>query len=226
MWCIEEECYHINRRFFTYIHKKRPYVILKWAQSDDGYIFPEKSVAQKGKPYWISNAYSLQRVHAWRTEEASILVGRHTADQDNPKLTPRDFSGACIIRLIIDQELKLPTHLHVFDRSSKTIVFNGKKEEESKGLVFVKLNFDRPLHGQILEFLYQNEISSVIVEGGQITLNSFIESGFWDEARILVGSVTFRGGIKAPVLSGHIYREEMILNDRLTYLYNTKEKEW
>ena len=147
---LEDAGRELNKRFFTFHEKKRPYVILKWAQSSDGYIFPDAAGVQKGLPFWISNSYSLQRVHQWRSEEASILVGKHTVQLDNPKLNVRDFAGNSILRIAIDRKLELATSLNFFDGSNETIIYNELKDETIDQLSFVRLDFSKDLITQIM----------------------------------------------------------------------------
>ena len=215
---LEEEARELNKRFFTFHEKKRPYVILKWAQSQDGFIFPDSKIVQKGLPFWISNSYSLQRVHQWRSEEASILVGKHTVQQDNPKLNVRDFSGNSILRIAIDRKLELSGSLNFFDGSSDTIIYNELKDEIIGQLSFVKLDFSKEIISQIMTDLYKKEIQSLIIEGGAFTLNSFIASGLWDEARVFKGSQLFKNGLKAPVLDDRKFDEEQI-DDNILCIY-------
>lgn len=215
---MEKQSRELNKRFFTFHEKKRPYVILKWAQSKDGYIFPESELTEKGTPYWISNAYSLQRVHQWRAEEASILVGKNTVLQDDPRLNLRDFEGNPILRITIDRHLKIPEAMNFFDQTSKTMIYNAIKNEQQSELVYVKLDFQKELIGQIMDHLYEIEVQSLIVEGGLLTLNSFIQSGFWDEARVIKGKQVFNKGIKAPVAEGSLVKEELI-DDNLLQIY-------
>lgn len=217
---LEDEARELNKRFFTFHEKKRPYVILKWAQSKDGYIFPDLRDAQKGQPFWISNNYSLQRVHQWRSEEASILVGKNTVQQDNPNLNVRDFSGNSIIRIAIDRKLELSESLNFFDGSSDTIIYNELKDETIGQLSLVRLDFSQDLITQILKDLYKKDVQSLIVEGGAYTLNSFIVANLWDEARVFNGEQYFKNGLKAPVLDTEQYSQEQLDNNLLCIFKN------
>ena len=212
---MEEAGRELNKRFFTFHEKKRPYVILKWAQSADGYIFPDAASVQKGIPFWISNSYSLQRVHQWRSEEASILVGKHTVQLDNPKLNVRDFAGNSILRIAIDRKLELARSLNFFDGSNETIIYNEEKDETIDRLNFVRLDFSKDIVTQIMRHLHRMEVQSLIVEGGAYTLNTFIDSGFWDEARIFQGEQHFEKGLKAPVIKTKQLVEAHIGNNLL-----------
>lgn len=192
---LEKEARMQNRRFFTQIEKKRPYVILKWAQSKDGFV-ARSDYSSK----WISNARSRQLVHKWRAEEDAILVGKNTANYDNPSLTVRDWTGKNPLRLVIDTNLELPEGLNLFDRTVPTICYNSVKSEKSNNLEFVKLKPGFELR-EILEDLNSRKIQSLIVEGGSFVLNKFMEEDLWDEARVFTGPAEFGEGISAPTLN-------------------------
>ena len=217
---LEKECQELNKRFITFHEKKRPYIILKWAQSADAYIFPGDDKLQKGKPIWISNNFSRQRVHQWRAEESSILVGKNTVLQDNPRLNTRDFKGFPILRMAIDKNLEIPVARHIYSGKFDSVIFNAKKDLTESRVKFVQLDFSNSIVDQIMEYLFQNNIQSLIVEGGAITLNEFLKAGIWDEARVFCGDMKLRGGIKAPKLHGAVDKEETILNDRLIWHKN------
>ncbi len=196
---LEKECRFINRRFFTFHEQKRPYIILKWAQSADGFLDEERLPEQKG-PNWINGPLSRQLVHKWRSEEQAILVGRKTALLDNPALTARDWYGPNPLRLVIDRELSLPASLQLFDDSAPTIIFNNIRDQEHTHPETVKLDFSRSVIEQILKELYNRKIQSMIIEGGAYTLSQFIERKLWDEARVFIGNRYFHAGVKAPTL--------------------------
>lgn len=221
---LESEGRELNKRFFTFHEKKRPYVILKWAQSVDGFIFPAASGVEKGIPYWISNSYSLQRVHQWRSEEAAILVGRKTVQLDNPRLNIRDYTGNSILRIAIDRKLELNGSLNFFDGSNDTIIYNELKDEERGKSHFVQLDFSKDLVAQMMQHLHDIEIQSLIVEGGAYTLNAFIRSGSWDEARVFQGEQHFGDGLEAPVLHADRISEEHLGNN-LLYIYKNSKDE-
>ncbi|MFY0603343.1 MAG: bifunctional diaminohydroxyphosphoribosylaminopyrimidine deaminase/5-amino-6-(5-phosphoribosylamino)uracil reductase RibD [Flavobacteriaceae bacterium] len=204
----EKECLHHHRRFFTYQNKKRPHIILKWAETQDGFIAP--IVKEKQEPVWITNNFSRQLVHKMRAKEHAILVGTNTVIADNPKLNVRDWKGINPIRVVIDRELKLPSDLHVFDSSAKTIVITEKRKENSANLSYHEINFAKNIPKQICEVLYQRNIQSLIVEGGTKTLQSFIDIDLWDEAYVFSGDVCFYKGVKSPCFSGKIVSEENI----------------
>ncbi len=199
-----------NKRFLTFMERKRPYVILKWAQTKDGFIARENYDSK-----WISNPYSRQLVHRWRSEEDAIMVGTLTAKFDNPQLNVRDWKGKNPVRIVVDRNLTLDRALHIFDQSQSTLCYNQVKKEKTENLEHVKLpsGFDI---GEILEDLYQRKIQSLIVEGGAQLLNKFIQENLWDEARVFTGQVQFGKGIPAPKIQGSIIDEMEIMGDLLT----------
>lgn len=175
---LEKEAKLLNKRFFTFHTRQRPYIILKWAQTIDGWMGKKG-----GDRLLISNEYTNRLVHQWRGEEAAILVGTQTALADNPALTNRLSPGANPVRIVIDRNLQLPVSLQVFDRAVKTIVFNTIKKEEAENCIYYKLNDESNLLPQIMKALHEMNMLSVMVEGGAQTLQSFIDSAFWDEIR-------------------------------------------
>ncbi len=196
---LEEESRELNKRFFTYHEKKRPYIILKWAETADGFIDYNREVVKDNRPTWISNAQSLRLVHKWRSREQAILVGSTTALKDNPSLTVRSWSGKSPLRIVIDRNNKLPNDLPLFDKSVETVMFTSKISEE-RDITQVKIdNFDNPIP-QIVEYLYEREIQSIIIEGGSTILTQFINQNLWDEARVFIGKDRFIDGLKAPKL--------------------------
>ena len=206
---LEKQAAALNKRFFTQITKKRPYIILKWAQTRDGYLARADYNSK-----WISNSYSRQLVHRWRSEEDGIMVGTKTAYYDNPKLNVRDWTGRDPVRIVIDQQLILDDNLSLFDHSQPTICYNLLKNEEAENLSFVKLKKGFGL-GDILDDLHDRQIQSLIVEGGNFLLQKFIAEGIWDEARVFIGKVEFGGGIPAPKLESHPSEQINILGDDL-----------
>lgn len=216
-----ETCDELNKRFFTYHLQKRPYVILKWAQTKDGFIAPDpvERSAEKA-PVWITNSYSRQRVHKIRAEEQAILVGTNTVATDNPSLTVRDWSGNSPIRVVIDKELKLPEEASVFNKAATTIVLSEKEKENTPTVVFEKIDFSSAIVPQILEVLYRYKIQSVLVEGGSFTLQSFINSNLWDEAVVFTGTAVFKNGIQAPHFKGNLFLKEKIKKDILQHYKN------
>jgi diaminohydroxyphosphoribosylaminopyrimidine deaminase/5-amino-6-(5-phosphoribosylamino)uracil reductase len=223
---LETECYELNKRFFTFHEKKRPYIILKWAETKDGFIAPDELLRKtvdstEKKPYWITNFYSRQLVHKWRTEEQAILVGTQTAIDDNPILNARDWFGNNPIRLVLDQKNRIPNNSHVFDNQVKTILFSGTKTKiEKENTTFEVIDFEQNIANQIVSVLYKHQIQSVIIEGGRQTLQTFIDSQLWDEARIFIGNVSFISGIKSPVLNSNIFEQHLIDTDELKLCRN------
>lgn len=200
---LEKESRFLNRRFFTFHQKKRPYIILKWAETKDGFIFPEENTSKINKPVWISNAYALQLVHKWRTEEQSILVGTNTVVKDNPKLNARNYYGNSPIRIALDRRLRIPNSYNFFDNQVETIIFTEKELVDEEGITsWIKIDFSNNVTNQILSVLYKRGIQSLIIEGGSKILNSFIEDGLWDEARVFKSETNFFKGISAPNIIG------------------------
>ena len=216
---LEEECNALNKRFFTFHKKKRPFIVLKWAESQDGFIAPTEKLEKK--PVWITNQYSRQLVHKWRTEEQAILVGTQTAIDDNPKLNARDWSGKNPIRLVIDQNNRIPKGSHVFDNQATTILFSKSRDTVKKeNTIFEILDFEKNIAEQIVQILYQHQIQSVIIEGGRQTLQTFIDANLWDEARVFVGSIKFKEGTQAPTLAKNQFKKQSIGTDELTQTKN------
>ncbi|UJH67614.1 bifunctional diaminohydroxyphosphoribosylaminopyrimidine deaminase/5-amino-6-(5-phosphoribosylamino)uracil reductase RibD [Allomuricauda sp. SCSIO 65647] len=218
---LEEECREHHKRFLTFHEKKRPYIILKWAETWDGFIAPKQEKRTgKPQPYWITNEHSRQLVHKWRSEEQAILVGTKTALEDNPKLNVRDWEGKNPIRVLLDKERKIDNTYHVMDKSVKTIVFTEEQNavDNIDGIIFEPLDFQRNVAQQLCSSLHHHNISSIIVEGGAKTLQTFIDENMWDEARVFKGKTIFKEGIKAPALSGIPITTNTILNDTLTIL--------
>jgi len=201
------ECEELNKRFFTFHQKKRPYIILKWAESADGFIAP--LLKEKQEPVWITNTYSRQLVHKWRSEEHAILVGTQTVIDDNPTLTVRDWTGNNPIRIVIDKNNRISKESHIFDNQAKTIVVSENT-----------IDFTKNVAAQIADYLFESEIQSVIIEGGTQTLQTFIDAGIWDEARIFKGPILFHKGTNAPVLKSKSYEKSMLIDDELLICKN------
>ncbi len=213
---LEQECIELNKRFFTFHSKKRPYIFLKWAQTADGFVAPLQESRTETKPIWITNEFSRQLVHKIRSEEMAILVGTKTVIDDNPSLTVRDWTGNNPTRVVIDRELKLPSHSSIFDRSVKTYVFTEKNKASSKNETqFVQIDFSKEIAPQICDVLYEKGIQSLIVEGGPKTLQTFINVHLWDEALVFSGPANFEQGVSAPVFKGVLISEEKIKKDSL-----------
>jgi diaminohydroxyphosphoribosylaminopyrimidine deaminase/5-amino-6-(5-phosphoribosylamino)uracil reductase len=194
---------------------------LKWAQTQDGFIAPlilrqAQDDIKNRKPVWITNTFSRQLVHKWRSEEQAILVGTNTVIDDNPKLNVRDWTGKNPIRIILDQNNRIPKASHIYDNQAKTIIFSNTSivinEENS---IFEILNLKKNSAKQILDALHKHQIQSVIIEGGLRTLQTFIDENLWDEARIFIGNQSFETGIKAPILELKKSEKHTIGNDLL-----------
>lgn len=235
---LEDEVKAHHKRFFTFHNKKRPYIILKWAETADGFIAPQSKSEQK--PVWITNGLSRQLVHKWRAEEQAILVGTNTVIQDNPSLTVRDWTGKNPVRVVIDKDLKLNSKYKVFEENAEVIVFCDENDKFQKhvglnegrsnhpptpelyngSLVIIDWNSKSNIAQQICSILYNNDINSIIIEGGRQTLQTFIDENLWDEARIFTGRTNFDGGTKAPHIFGALVSEEKIMDDTLKIYTN------
>lgn len=211
---LEKEAITLNKRFFVAMQENRPYVILKWAQTSDNFI-ARSDYSSK----WISNEYSRQLVHKWRTEEDAILVGYNTVKYDNPELTARNWEGRNPVRVVIDPGLDLNQSFKIFGDSEEVYVFNSKVEK-SDGNLHYKLISESNLAESLLENLYKNDIGSVIIEGGSKTINDFIDQGLWDEARVFSSQQAFGDGISAPNLHVKASEEIKIEEDNLKIIYN------
>jgi diaminohydroxyphosphoribosylaminopyrimidine deaminase / 5-amino-6-(5-phosphoribosylamino)uracil reductase len=195
---LEKECRNLNKRFFTFHEKKRPYIILKWAETKDGFI---DKIRNSSTPEinWITQPETQTLVHKWRSEEHAILVGTNTSLNDNPSLTVRNVKGQNPVRILIDRNLKVKPEASIYNTESRTIILNTEKKYEKDNLKFIQLE-DFSIKS-ITNKLYEEKMLSVIVEGGSATIQRFIEENLWDEARVLVGQTLFKEGLKAPALS-------------------------
>jgi len=212
---LEKECRILNKRFFTFHEKKRPYIILKWAQTKDGFLDKNRDEASKGVN-WISSPETQILVHQWRSEEQAILVGRKTVENDNPSLTVREVNGKNPIRILIDSQLKISSDSNIFNSDAKTIILNKIKSEETANCKWVKLNDLNT--DSILKILYELNIQSVFIEGGSKTLQHFIVDHSWDEARVIVGNTNFNDGLKAPKIN-YIPTEKFSFSTDKIYIY-------
>ncbi len=217
---LEKDCRDLNRRFFTFHERKRPYVVLKWAQSADGFIDVIRGKGATTQPTWISNEISRMLVHKWRSEEQSIMVGTHTAAMDNPRLNVREWPGISPIRVVIDRNLSLPKDLHVFDNAGPTLVFNSLRDYREGLTTYARLEYSDSILNQALSYMYDHEIQSVFVEGGRMLIDSFIQEGLWDEARVFEGKILFGGGVSAPVIPSVKPEEIHIREDVLMWYRN------
>ncbi|HLG33644.1 MAG TPA: bifunctional diaminohydroxyphosphoribosylaminopyrimidine deaminase/5-amino-6-(5-phosphoribosylamino)uracil reductase RibD [Bacteroidia bacterium] len=215
---LEKESRELNRRFITYHTLKRPYIILKFAKSKDGFLAPENF--KNKEESWLTNEWSRKLVHKWRSEEQAVMIGTNTAITDDPLLTTRFWSGKNPVRIVIDRKLRLPDSLNIFNDAAPTIVFNELKNEMKDNLKYLKIDFTYPLE-EMLHVLYIEEIQSVIIEGGVKLLNSFIKKNLWDEARVFTADKFFIKGIKAPVIPLDAVAKENIDRDELLIFRNT-----
>lgn len=193
---LEKECRELNKRFFTFHTKHRPYIVLKWAETGNG------KIASDGEErLLISNEHTNRLVHKWRSEEAAILIGTNTALFDDPALTVRNWPGVSPVRLIIDLDLKLPSSLKIFNEDARTIIFNTKKYQEDGNVLYWEVTNDTNLVHQVEHALYQLKILSVLVEGGAKVLQSFIDEDMWDEIRVIKNdTLVVKNGLAAPIL--------------------------
>ncbi len=217
---LKRECKEINKRFFTFHNKKRPYIILKWAESKDGFIGKLKK--DKAEPIWISNPLSQQLVHKWRSEEQAILVGTNTVISDNPSLTVRKVTGKNPIRIIIDKNLRIPFSSTVLDDTIQTIVVTEKPAKNTENIFYEQINFQENVIKQLLEVLCKYQIQSVLIEGGKQTLQTFIDTNLWDEARVFIGNSVLESGVEAPILKNKKLENSIaISSDILDYYVNS-----
>lgn len=217
---LEKNCVDLNKRFFNFHQKFRPYIILKWAQSFNG-----KIGSRSDERILISNEYSNRLVHKWRSEEAAILVGTNTALQDDPSLTTRLWQGKNPVRIVIDKEMKLPSTLKIFNAETRTIIYNLTKNSIDENLIFIKLEKENFIE-QILHSLFEMNIQSVLVEGGAKTLQSFIDAGLWDEARVITNeTLIIENGIASPELKEfNLEKQERYFSDLISYFLHTENQ--
>jgi diaminohydroxyphosphoribosylaminopyrimidine deaminase / 5-amino-6-(5-phosphoribosylamino)uracil reductase len=217
---MKKESDYLNRRFFTYHNRKRPFIILKWAKSSDGMIDIMRENGGPDRPVWISNEISRMLVHKWRSEEQGILVGTNTAFLDNPRLNIREWKGNDPVRMVIDKSLLLPDSLSLYDGSQHTVVFNGICDKAEGATKYIKTGFGKSFLSDLLGHIYDEQIQSVIVEGGKMLLGTFIDSGMWDEARVFTGDRIFGKGIPSPVIHDVVPEKYLILGDVLEIYRN------
>jgi diaminohydroxyphosphoribosylaminopyrimidine deaminase/5-amino-6-(5-phosphoribosylamino)uracil reductase len=215
---LETECRKLNKRFFTFHERNRPYVVLKWAQTSDGYIDRAREDKKIGIN-WVSSELTKVLVHKWRSEEQSILVGRNTIINDNPSLTVREYDGRNPIRIVIDSQLQISGDLNIYSDEAPTLVFNRLKNEKKENVEWIKI--PETSTSKILEELYKRGITSVFVEGGSRTLQYFIIDNVWDEARVIVGNTKFYEGMKAPIIN-KIPSDTFEFGEDRVYLYHRK----
>ncbi|MFQ3213253.1 MAG: diaminohydroxyphosphoribosylaminopyrimidine deaminase [Marivirga sp.] len=212
--CLKESCLSINKVFFHSIKERIPYVILKWAETADGFIAKENYDSK-----WISNINARQIVHKWRSESDAILVGKNTAKYDNPSLNVRLWAGKSPLRVVIDHTCSLSAELNIFKQDLPTLIYNTERNLEQRHIQWIKLA-SVDFYQQLLKDLYKRNIASLFIEGGKNTLEAFIEKGFWNEARIFRSQVLFESGISAPKLKNErlVSNEKVVANDLSTYI--------
>lgn len=219
---LEKECRVHHKRFLCFQEKKRPYIVLKWAETKDGFIAPTASMRSANpEPFWITNKKSRQLAHQWRAEEQAILVGTKTVLEDNPKLDVRHWHGKPPIRIVLDRTLKIGSHFNVMDGAVKTIILTEiDNTKNTQNLIFEQIKFDDNLAHHIYKVLHQYNIVSVIIEGGSQTLQTFIDANAWDEAHVFTGNTTFSGGILAPNFQKKSVSKTKIGTDELNFYIN------
>lgn len=211
---LEDECRLLNRRFITYHTKKRPYILLKWAESADGFI------GRIGEKINISNSFSQQLVHKWRSEEAAIMVGAHTLKNDNPQLNVRHWKGKNPVRITFDYDNTADKSLHFFDGSERSMIFTFEKVNDTNNNFYFQLKDKNNLLEEVMHHLYENKIQSVLVEGGAKLLNLFIERNLWDEARVFYSEQLLNHGVKSPSFNNPVFSTQKIDGDTLRYYFN------
>lgn len=226
---LKDKARMLNRRFFTSQTSKRPHVILKWAQTLDGFIDMVRKPDAPIKPNWITNEISRINVHKWRAREQAIMIGTATARKDNPKLNVRNWSGPDPLRVVLDKELQLDPSLNLMDGTAPTLVYNARESKEEGQVQFRQVDFsmgnDYVLR-QVLDHLHTQGIQSLFVEGGAALINSFIRSGLWDEARMFIGNTFFHDGVKAPSLQNEeLMREEHFGHSKL-FVFRNANNVW
>lgn len=217
---LKEECFYLNRAFFTWHTSARPYTILKWAQTIDGFIDIDRNPGESPHVNWITGESLKMLVHRWRACNSAILVGTATAINDDPALTVREWTDNNPLRLVVDEYHTLPEDLKLFNQKVPTVVFCREPQENKSNLEYIALDFDRSIAPQILVFLYERNIQSLIVEGGRLMLDTFIYEGLWDEIRLLIGDKFFYKGLKAPSIPKYARTIDHIDNDSLIHILN------
>lgn len=217
---LEQQCRELNRRFFTFHNQKRPYIILKWAQTLDGFMDTDRTETQH--PTWITNAICKRLVHKQRSQESAILIGTNTAAYDNPALTVREWTGHQPIRMVLDRRLRLDHRLLIFDQKAPTWIFTRDEHADAQNLQYIRLDYTTDILPQIMSALYEHQVLSLIVEGGSILLNSFLKAGLWDEAFVYTGNQFFGKGVAAPPVSGETIAYEKLDDCKLHVIRNTE----
>jgi diaminohydroxyphosphoribosylaminopyrimidine deaminase / 5-amino-6-(5-phosphoribosylamino)uracil reductase len=217
---LQEECLELNRRFFTFHQKKRPYIILKWAQTADGFVDIDRSKAGYGQPNWITNEMARIAVHKQRATEPAILIGTETALKDNPSLTLRDWYGQQPLRIVPDRKQRLPRDLSLFNGQTPTFVLSPKDYPVERAVTLIETQTNGNTIDDLLNYLYENQVQSLIVEGGPCMLQSFIDCELWDEAHVYTGQICFGAGVKAPVFERSPIKFDRFYNSELRIFRN------
>ena len=200
---LNQQCQILNKRFITMYTKKRPFVILKWAQTQDGFIDAWRTTSEI-PPLRISNEVTKTLNHQIRSIESAILVGTNTALLDNPHLTARKLNTRNPVRMVVDKSLRVPSDYRIYDQTTPTVIFTDKMVENKTNITFVKLDFSKAIVPQIVDYLYQVNLSSLIVEGGTQLLQAFIDANLWDEVYIETSPEIIGAGVKAPNITMQI----------------------
>ncbi|MFT5103776.1 MAG: diaminohydroxyphosphoribosylaminopyrimidine deaminase [Candidatus Latescibacterota bacterium] len=211
----EAACQELNKRFFTFQQKNRPYIFLKWAQTQDGFIAPSNKT--KEEPVWISNRYSRQHAHKLRATEQAILVGTKTVMDDNPTLTTRDWNGLSPLRVLLDRTLKIQKEANIFSGEAPTLILTEKDKENDKNRIYERVDFNKEIATQVCAILYRYKIQSLIVEGGTHTLQTFLAAELWDEAIVYTGPLKFESGLYAPKIDGEVTSTKNMKTDIITH---------
>jgi diaminohydroxyphosphoribosylaminopyrimidine deaminase/5-amino-6-(5-phosphoribosylamino)uracil reductase len=206
---LAPEGQNLNKRFFTFMKRLRPYLILKWAETADGFLARPNHDSR-----WISGALSRQLVHKWRAEEDAVLVGTNTAQYDNPRLSVRDWTGRNPLRLVIDRHLRLPPKLHLFDGSLPTLCYNSVRDGAQPNLEYVRVR-EGDFLANMMGNLHYRRVQSIMVEGGGQLLAALLAADLWDELRVFRAGTTFGAGIAAPRVRGKLHYQERIATDDL-----------
>lgn len=216
---LENESKELNRRFFTFHEKKRPYIILKWAATIDGFIDIKRDENSSIQSNWITNDNCKSLVHKWRAEEQAILIGTNTAENDNPSLNIRNWTGKNPLRVVLDRNLRLSEKLNLFNQKQETLVLTEKDKENKTNIFYEKIDFEKDITSQLMEKLYERNIQSLIVEGGKQLLETFINENLWDEARVFSGDKFFFEGTKAPFLKNAKLIEKQNLGNSNLFIF-------
>ncbi len=209
---LENECNDLNKRFFKYHIQKKPYIILKWAESKDGFIAPKKEFRKNKMPYWLSTELSRQVVHKWRAQEQSVLVGVQTVIDDDPMLNVRDYKGKSPLRIVIDPNNRIPANSKLLNDSRETLIISNSKNMTIRNKKWEKINFDS-FFENFFKILFEKKIQSILVEGGYKTLKYFIDENYYDEIKIIKTQSTLKKGLRSPKFKGKMVSKEYLDGD-------------